>query len=75
MGDEDTRHWRWLAHPVTVLALLVLILNDHVWKTRQPGLVTGKLSDAAGLVLMPSCSVWGSGWCGSRSGGASRSVE
>jgi hypothetical protein len=41
VGDEDTRHWRWLAHPVTVLALLVLILNDHVWKTRHPGLVTG----------------------------------
>jgi hypothetical protein len=39
---------------VTVLALLVLILTDHVWKTRHPGLVTGKLSDVAGPVLMPA---------------------
>jgi hypothetical protein len=56
MADGGTahRHWEWLAHPVTVLALAVLILNDHVWKASHPGLVTGKLSDVAGLVLMPA---------------------
>jgi hypothetical protein len=44
----------WLGHPVTVLALAVLIVNDHVLKAAHPGWVTGKLSDAAGLVLAPA---------------------
>jgi hypothetical protein len=43
----------WLGHPVTVLALLVLVVNDHVLKAAYPGRLTGKLSDAAGLVLAP----------------------
>ncbi|MBQ1055535.1 hypothetical protein KBX35_12145 [Micromonospora sp. C32] len=43
----------WLGHPVTVLSLIVLVLNDHVFKSAFPGLVTGKLSDVAGLVLAP----------------------
>lgn len=44
---------RALASPVFVLALVVLILNDHVLKQAWPGLVTGKLSDVAGLVVAP----------------------
>lgn len=44
---------RWLGAPPTVLALVVLTLNDHVWKQQWPGVVTGKLSDVAGLVLAP----------------------
>ena len=43
----------WLGHPVTVVALAVLVINDHVLKAAYPGWVTGKLSDAAGLVLAP----------------------
>jgi hypothetical protein len=43
----------WLGHPATVIALLVLVVNDHLLKAALPGLVTGKLSDAAGLVLAP----------------------
>ena len=43
----------WLAHPVTVGALVVLIANDHWWKHAVPGPVTGKLSDVAGLLLLP----------------------
>ena len=43
----------WLCHPVTLLALVVLVINDHVLKAAFPGLVTGKLSDVAGLVLAP----------------------
>jgi hypothetical protein len=43
----------WLGHPLTVLALVVLIVNDHVLKAAHPGLLTGKLSDVAGLVLAP----------------------
>jgi hypothetical protein len=44
---------RALASPGFVLALVVLVLNDHVLKTAYPGWVTGKLSDVAGLVVAP----------------------
>lgn len=41
-------------HPVTLLALLVLVANDWVFKPRfGPSVVTGKLSDVAGLVAAP----------------------
>ncbi|WP_405427281.1 hypothetical protein [Micromonospora sp. NBC_00617] len=43
----------WLCHPATLLALVVLLVNDHVLKAAFPGLLTGKLSDVAGLVLAP----------------------
>ncbi|WFF02910.1 hypothetical protein [Micromonospora sp. WMMD964] len=43
----------WLCHPTTLLALVLLLVNDHVWKPAFPGLLTGKLSDVAGLVLAP----------------------
>ncbi|WP_157521691.1 hypothetical protein [Herbidospora cretacea] len=44
----------WIGHPLTVAALVVLVVNDHVLKQAWPGLVTGKLSDVAGLVLLPA---------------------
>lgn len=52
MGDLSTA-LRALAHPGSVLALVVLVLNDHVLKQAWPGWVTGKLSDVAGLVVAP----------------------
>ena len=42
-----------LLHPVIVLALAGLILNDHVLKPAHPGWLTGKLSDVAGLIFFP----------------------
>jgi hypothetical protein len=36
-----------------VVSLFVLLLNDHLLKQAWPGLVTGKLSDVAGLVVAP----------------------
>jgi hypothetical protein len=42
-----------LLHPVTLTALVTLALNDHVLKRVCPGVVTGKLSDFAGVVLLP----------------------
>jgi hypothetical protein len=42
-----------LVHPVTLTALVTLALNDHVLKRVCPGVVTGKLSDFAGVVLLP----------------------
>lgn len=43
-----------LLHPVTLLALLVLVLNDGWLRGASPGWVTGKLSDVAALVLFPA---------------------
>src|SRR6185369_14514364 len=43
----------WLVHPATVLSLVALVLNDHLFKGGFPGPVTGKASDVAGLVLTP----------------------
>jgi hypothetical protein len=40
-------------HPVAIAALAVLVVNDRWLKSAWPGFVTGKLSDCAGLVLLP----------------------
>ncbi len=40
-------------HPVALVALVALLANDWWGKLAYPGWVTGKLSDAAGLVLAP----------------------
>src|SRR4051812_28755551 len=42
-----------LLHPAVLSALCVLALNDHVLKRVCPGVVTGKLSDFAGVLLLP----------------------
>ena len=52
-ADRGGAALAWLAHPVTVLAIVALVFNDHVLKAAYPGWITGKLSDAAGLVLAP----------------------
>jgi hypothetical protein len=46
-----------LLHPVALAAIAALVLNDHVLKAHYPGLVTGKLSDFAGIVLAPLTTV------------------
>jgi hypothetical protein len=40
-------------HPVALLAVVVLVVNDWVLKPRFHGAITGKLSDVAGLVFAP----------------------
>jgi hypothetical protein len=42
-----------LVHPVPLAALTLMLLNDHVLKASDPGWLTGKLSDVAGLMLLP----------------------
>lgn len=42
-----------LLHPVTLVALIALVVNDHVLKVVMPGALTGKLSDVTGLVVFP----------------------
>jgi hypothetical protein len=43
----------WLLHPVVLLSAVLLGLNDHLFKGVLPGIITGKLSDFAGLVFFP----------------------
>jgi hypothetical protein len=42
-----------LLHPIALLAVAVLAVNDQVLKIAWPGVVTGKLSDVAGLIVAP----------------------
>ncbi len=42
-----------MLHPLTLISLFVLVLNDHFLKWAHPSWVTGKLSDVAGMVLAP----------------------
>ncbi len=54
----DTREPRirdLLRHPWVIAALVVWLLNDHCLKQMFPGWWTGKLSDAAGMVVIPVC--------------------
>jgi hypothetical protein len=44
---------RCLKHPLTVTCILVLLLNDHLLKGTIPSILTGKLSDFAGLFFFP----------------------
>lgn len=42
-----------MLHPVVVASVVLLLANDHVFKLRWPSVVTGKLSDVAGLAFFP----------------------
>ena len=61
-----------LLHPVALGALAILVLNDQLLKAAWPGIVTGKLSDVAGLIVAPlvvvaawEIAVWAAGsWTG-----------
>ncbi|MFC4072644.1 hypothetical protein [Actinoplanes subglobosus] len=53
MNADRGKALAWLCHPVTVTALALLVVNDHLLKSAWPGWVTGKLSDVAGMVLAP----------------------
>lgn len=51
--ESLSRALAWLVHPVTVAAVVLLVLNDHLLKAACPGWFTGKLSDVAGLMMAP----------------------
>jgi hypothetical protein len=42
-----------LLRPIPLIALAVMLLNDHVLKTFAPSVLTGKLSDVTGLIVFP----------------------
>jgi hypothetical protein len=47
-----------LLHPAFIGAVVVLALNDHVFKGRFPGWWTGKLSDFAGVFIVALFAGW-----------------
>jgi hypothetical protein len=51
--DADPAPGDGLLHPAVVGALVLLVLNDHLLKPMLPGILTGKMSDIAGLLLAP----------------------
>lgn len=44
---------RCLRHPITLLCIGLLLINDHILKVVAPSWLTGKLSDFAGLFFFP----------------------
>ena len=42
-----------LLHPIAILAIATLALNDHYLKEQFPSWWTGKLSDFAGMIFFP----------------------
>ncbi len=51
MSEAIKNRANLLLSPYFVLALGLLILNDHYLKFQYPGLITGKISDIVGLVV------------------------
>ncbi|GIH03832.1 hypothetical protein Rhe02_18990 [Rhizocola hellebori] len=43
----------WISHPLSVAGLALLLINDHLLKDAWPGVITGKLSDIAGMLMFP----------------------
>jgi hypothetical protein len=44
---------RAISHPLSLAAIFLLLLNDHILKSAFPSVLTGKLSDFAGLFIFP----------------------
>ena len=42
-----------LSHPVSVAAILIVLLNDHWWRCVAPSWFTGKIGDFAWLIFAP----------------------
>lgn len=52
-GERARTVLAWIGHPAVLLAVAVLLVNDHLLKRRWPGPVTGKLSDLAWMLVAP----------------------
>ena len=42
-----------ILHPLSILSMIVLGLNDHIWKAAYANMWTGKISDISGLIFFP----------------------
>jgi len=49
----DLAKTSFMTRALPLVAVAALVLNDHVLKQHFPGLITGKLSDFAGLFFFP----------------------
>jgi len=52
-----------LLHPLTLVALALWAINDHLLQGWGPAVLTGKLSGVAGLVVCPTVLVGILEWC------------
>jgi hypothetical protein len=55
-----------LLHPIPLAFVALLVANDHYFKHAWPGVITGKLSDVAGLAFFPLFLQAGWEWIGPR---------
>ncbi|HNB54461.1 MAG TPA: hypothetical protein PK530_21120, partial [Anaerolineales bacterium] len=63
-----------LSHPLSLFAIVILLVNDHILKVVMPSSLTGKLSDFAGLFFFPFLLAGLLGWVGERVGLSSRPI-
>lgn len=42
-----------LFHPIFLISLVMLVVNDHILESLYPSFLTGKLSDFAGPAYFP----------------------
>ncbi|MBL8090790.1 MAG: hypothetical protein KF758_03640 [Anaerolineales bacterium] len=53
MNQNSKTDLMTLMHPLMLLSIFVLLVNDHVLKVHFPSALTGKISDFAGLFFFP----------------------
>jgi hypothetical protein len=54
IDSNEQAHRRAVIHPISLVAIALLVLNDHVFKSAFHNALTGKLSDIAGMVFFPA---------------------
>lgn len=63
-----------LSHPLSLFAIVILLVNDHILKVVMPSSLTGKLSDFAGLFFFPFLLAGLLGLVGESLGASSRRI-
>lgn len=49
----QTRNKNLIGNYIFIIAILMLLVNDQFLKFKFPGLITGKLSDVCGIIILP----------------------
>lgn len=52
-NQKNTATLKYLLNPVFLIGLLILAFNDHLFKFEYHNWLTGKLSDFAGILILP----------------------
>jgi hypothetical protein len=53
VGLRDPLYLDYFVHPLPLMAVGMMAVNDHILKSAYPSLLTGKLSDFLGLFFFP----------------------